>query len=309
MAEGNSGNTAFTFTVSRSGDLTGTADLTWSTASQTATAGSDYTSVFSAPLHFAAGQASAQVTVQVLGETLVEADETFLVTLSSPTGATIADGQGTGTILNDDAPASAVIVSDPTDLSKYILMVNGTSGNDVIRINSTGKGRTVDLLVNSVLLGRFTPVDELLVYGLDGNDDIAVDPKLNYPAILVGDDGADTLQLGPGRGILIGGSGADNLRGGGTDDLLISGSTAHDHNFQALAQIQREWIKGGDLKNRVNHLSNGGGLNGSYLLNSSTITSDADADVLSGGGGHDWFIFSPGDSITDLTKDDVATLI
>ena len=36
-----------------------------------------------------------------------ELDETFFVDLSSPSvGATIADGQGLGTILNDDAPAS-----------------------------------------------------------------------------------------------------------------------------------------------------------------------------------------------------------
>ena len=34
---------------------------------------------------------------------LDEIDETFFVNLSSPTNATIADGQGMGTIADDDA--------------------------------------------------------------------------------------------------------------------------------------------------------------------------------------------------------------
>jgi hypothetical protein len=42
------------------------------------------------------------VTVPVLGDTAVEPDETFAVTLSAPSNATIADPQGLGTIRNDD---------------------------------------------------------------------------------------------------------------------------------------------------------------------------------------------------------------
>ena len=39
------------------------------------------------------------------GDTSVEADETFFVDVTNVTGATVADGQGQGTILNDDAAA------------------------------------------------------------------------------------------------------------------------------------------------------------------------------------------------------------
>ncbi|HBL58344.1 MAG TPA: cellulase, partial [Cyanobacteria bacterium UBA8803] len=40
----------------------------------------------------------------IVGDTLQESSETFTVTLSSPTNATIADGQGVGTITANDAP-------------------------------------------------------------------------------------------------------------------------------------------------------------------------------------------------------------
>ena len=42
------------------------------------------------------------MTVKVVGDTVVEPNETFFVTLSNAVGATIFDGQGLGTITNDD---------------------------------------------------------------------------------------------------------------------------------------------------------------------------------------------------------------
>ena len=38
----------------------------------------------------------------VNGDRLAEPNETFVVNLSSPTNATIADGQGVGTIVDDE---------------------------------------------------------------------------------------------------------------------------------------------------------------------------------------------------------------
>ena len=53
------------------------------------------------------------VTVQVNGDTTVEPNETFNVNLSSATGnATIADAQGVGTIVNDDAAAPTLTIDD-----------------------------------------------------------------------------------------------------------------------------------------------------------------------------------------------------
>ena len=64
-------------------------------------------------LTFSPGETSKAVTVNVLGDLLVEANETFFVNLTAPTGATLADGQGLGTILNDDLPSLRI-----SDLSK-----------------------------------------------------------------------------------------------------------------------------------------------------------------------------------------------
>src|SRR5438128_6033450 len=51
---------------------------------------------------FAPGTTSQTVTVTVNGDTKFEPDETFFVNLTLPVNATIADGQGVGTIQNDD---------------------------------------------------------------------------------------------------------------------------------------------------------------------------------------------------------------
>ena len=53
---------------------------------------------------FAAGEAYKTVTVWVLGEILVERDESFLVTLSNASeGVVIDTASATGTIRNDDS--------------------------------------------------------------------------------------------------------------------------------------------------------------------------------------------------------------
>ena len=51
-----------------------------------------------------AGQTSGKITVAVNGDTTDEGDETFTLTLSGPSGVTLADASGTATIRDDDAP-------------------------------------------------------------------------------------------------------------------------------------------------------------------------------------------------------------
>jgi large repetitive protein len=100
--EGNSGTKPFAFAVTLSNPSSATVTVSWTTANGTASAGSDYQSA-SGTVTFPAGSTSQTVTVQVVGDTTFEPDETFVVNLSSPSGATIADNQGVGTIQNDDA--------------------------------------------------------------------------------------------------------------------------------------------------------------------------------------------------------------
>jgi hypothetical protein len=111
LNEGNSGTTAFTFTVSLSNAVNQTVAVNYATADGSATAASgDYQSV-SGQLAFSPGQTSQTVTVLVNGDTLNEANETFFLNLSNPINATISKSQGTGTILNED-PVSSVTIGD-----------------------------------------------------------------------------------------------------------------------------------------------------------------------------------------------------
>jgi len=110
ISEGNSGVKVARFTVTLSAAASGPVNVSYATANGSATAGSDYTAA-SGTLSFAAGEISKTIDVSIIGDTLVEADETFLVKLTSATGATIATPQATGVILNDDQPPALPTLS------------------------------------------------------------------------------------------------------------------------------------------------------------------------------------------------------
>ena len=101
VAEGDSGGTILNFTVSLSAAQGATVTVQYATGGGTATAGSDYIST-SGTLTFTPGQTAKTVPVTILGDTTTEPDETFFLNLSLPTVVPIGDGQGVGTIVNDD---------------------------------------------------------------------------------------------------------------------------------------------------------------------------------------------------------------
>ena len=106
-AEGQSGTTPFTFTVTRTGDTGAAHSVSWSLTGSGANAASasDFAgnALPSGTVSFSAGETSKTVTVNVAGDTGVESDEGFTVTLSNPsTGATLGTASATGAIRNDD---------------------------------------------------------------------------------------------------------------------------------------------------------------------------------------------------------------
>jgi hypothetical protein len=116
-AEGNSGSTPFTFTVTRSGDLSGVSSVHWQVIGGLANSANvaDFAGgVPSGTLSFAAGVASQTITVNIAGDTAVEADEQFRVVLGGAVAASITTGSATGTILDDDSgpPALAIAAAD-----------------------------------------------------------------------------------------------------------------------------------------------------------------------------------------------------
>jgi hypothetical protein len=77
------------------------------TGNGSANAGSDYVARSVVGRVLDAGRTRQAFEVNVIGDALPEADETFSVTLGNVVGATLTDGSATGTISSDDAPAIA----------------------------------------------------------------------------------------------------------------------------------------------------------------------------------------------------------
>ncbi|MGK7879224.1 MAG: Calx-beta domain-containing protein, partial [Crocosphaera sp.] len=98
--EGDDGTTEFVFTVTRSGDDSEAVTVDWDIELIAGQANaSDF--VFGQPANgdvtIEAGQTSAEVVIEVQGDTDVETDEDFIVTLSNPSVGTIGEDTATGT--------------------------------------------------------------------------------------------------------------------------------------------------------------------------------------------------------------------
>lgn len=111
VEEGDAGTGRMVFELGLSRASGETVTVGFSTADVSASAGADYTAV-SGIVSFAPGETSAQITVQVIGDTSAETDESLRLNLSEPQNAIIAGGYATGRILDDDLPAGVVLGFD-----------------------------------------------------------------------------------------------------------------------------------------------------------------------------------------------------
>ncbi len=130
--EGNSGVTPYLFTVALSDASSELITVNYSTADGTATtAGNDYTAI-AGKLTFNPGETSKTLTVNATGDTRFEKDETFQLTVTTPTNATLTTAiSATATIANDDKDTG--IISD-----SGILWRNQQSGDTLLwELNST----------------------------------------------------------------------------------------------------------------------------------------------------------------------------
>ena len=101
VAEGDSNLFGYEFTVKLSAASTQAVGVRVSTQAGTATGDVDF-GAGSVTLNIPAGQTSQTVTVFIIGDTIVETNEQFFLNLSNPVNCTIGDGQGVGTIIDDD---------------------------------------------------------------------------------------------------------------------------------------------------------------------------------------------------------------
>lgn len=141
--EGNGGgSTAFTFSASRTGDLSGTVNAKWTTAGITdsGTLPANAADILggalpSGTVSFAAGESSKTMTVSVVPDSMVELNERFAVTLAAPSaGASIGAATAQGIIFNDDASLSIATLNASR--------AEGTGGNTPFTFQVTRGGFT-----------------------------------------------------------------------------------------------------------------------------------------------------------------------
>ena len=155
VTEGDGGTVAAVFTVMRSGDLAGTTTVAYSTVNGGAVAGSDYIAG-SGTIVFAPGEATRTITILVIGDLTDEWDQGFYVNLSAASsGAVITDGQGFGTIVDNDPPPTITITSivsakegnnNATKLFNFVVTLSAASEKEV-RVNfatANGTATTAD---------------------------------------------------------------------------------------------------------------------------------------------------------------------
>lgn len=111
VVEQNVGSAIAMFTVTLSQASTKDVAFTYRTANDLGVAGADYTAT-TGRVVIAAGATSATFGVAVLGDTVFEPRETFIVSLSDASNATIARGTGFGIINDDDTPAGLQLPTD-----------------------------------------------------------------------------------------------------------------------------------------------------------------------------------------------------
>ncbi|MDA0920744.1 MAG: hypothetical protein O2945_16855, partial [Planctomycetota bacterium] len=100
-AEGDSGTTPATFTVSLSRPAVGTETVAFTTGDGSAIVGADY-SAASGTLTFPVGATAVTLSVDIIGDRDIEGDEFFFVTLSNAVNANLGVFQGSALITDDD---------------------------------------------------------------------------------------------------------------------------------------------------------------------------------------------------------------
>jgi hypothetical protein len=146
------------------------------------------------------------VTVPVLGDTVIEGDETFLVNLTGPTNATLADGQAVGTILNDDFPAlsigdvSVTEGNSGTITATFTVSLSAASASTVTVSYATADGTAMagsDYVAQTGNLS-FAAGQTSRTIAVVVNGDTTVEPSETFVVNLSGPGGA-TIDDGQGR--------------------------------------------------------------------------------------------------------------
>lgn len=311
--EGNTGTTTYRFQVTQSNNMSNGTTVKWSVTGHGAD-GTDFVggNLPSGILTFAAGDTKPQyIEIEVAGDTTVESDEQFIVTLTAP-GAVITTPSAKGTIKNDDQdPPITTVVGGLLELGPGItisasgqlnitgrektsnhVVVQGSDNNPIVTMNGQTFNITALLAARRAVIENWLGKEEasrLYVTRIDfrgGSEADHFENRTNISVSASGSGGRDTLIGGGGNDDLCGGFGDDILYGGSGDDQLVGDSGSRtDHGSDQL--------HGGDGNDRLD-----GGNGRDWLYGDDgedTLRGGDGADHLEGGHGNDKHYGGDGD--------------
>jgi hypothetical protein len=319
VTEGNSGTKLANFTVSLSNASAQEIAASYATANSSAIALSDYTNKVGT-LTFAPGVTSQIISVPIVGDNVDEANETFLVNLSNPVNAKIADNQALGTILDDDTAGFTI-----SPISNNTTEAGGT-GTFTVKLNSQPTANvTLGLTSSDTTEGTVsTPnltftannwnvaqtvtvkgVDDVLIdgniaYNIVTSAAISTDAKyngFNPQDVAVANIDNDTVPLNVINGTLlsetlVGTSLDDRINGFGGHDTIVGGLGkdriyGDDGNDTLIGDLNNNVLTGGSMG--MDDLIYGG--TGSDRINgcggNDTLYGEAGSDQIWGDGGDD----------------------
>lgn len=192
LLEGAAGTATMNFTVSLTNPSKTPVTVQYATANGTATSGSDYTADLGV-LTFAPGVQTQTVAIGIVGDTIVEGDETFTITLSAPSGASLGAAVGTGTITNDD---SAVLSLNS------LSQLEGNAGNTPMNFTATLSNPVQGGISATLNTGDGNNANPLLNATAADNDYVAIvgaplsmtGTTLQIPVLITGDTDVEPNQ-------------------------------------------------------------------------------------------------------------------
>ncbi|WP_199744018.1 Calx-beta domain-containing protein, partial [Trichormus variabilis] len=256
IVEGQTNPQNVTYTVTLSSTSNQTITVQYATANGTATAGSDYTSK-TGTLTFNPGVKTQSIIIPIVNDAINEANETFTLTLKSPTNASLGTKASAITTITDTLNASttttlAAGVENLTLTGTSAINGTGNANDNVLRGNSAnntltgGNGNDTYAFVANSALGTDRVVETATggIDTLDFTDTTAVvkvnlgttttqTVNSNLKLVLsannvienaTGGNGNDRLTGNSLNNLLVGGAGNDLLQGLGGNDTLWGGN-------------------------------------------------------------------------------------
>ncbi|MGH8029755.1 MAG: Calx-beta domain-containing protein [Arenimonas sp.] len=211
VAEGNSGTKVMTFTVALAQVAAVPVTYSIATASASAAAGSDYTAVNLINQTIPAGELTKTHQVVVSGDTAVEANESFTLTLSNAVGATLYDRQALGFIYNDDGPTLSVndaVITEGNANTKFATFTVTLSQVAAIPVSytiatSNGTATAGADYVARALAGETIPAGQLAkTFTVTINGDTAVEANETFKVTLGNPSAGATLFKNIGNGTI-----------------------------------------------------------------------------------------------------------